>query len=246
MRDRHTCTVADISISGIAAMCRLGKNSCMSPEQDRWFHERKMMASQRQRIAGVDEAGRGPLAGAVFAAAVVLPIQWILLGMPDKLIRLNDSKQLTAAQREIFFELLTRDSEVQFSVASVEASEIDRVNILQATHQAMRRALGSLNPSPDYALVDGNPVPELPVPHTSIIQGDARSYSIAAASVLAKVTRDREMDEADRNWPEYGFARHKGYGTPEHLAALAQWGPCPIHRRSFAPLNKKQPDLFAV
>jgi ribonuclease HII len=212
---------------------------------DRLAPERELWAQGCQRIIGVDEAGRGPLAGSVVAAAVVLPVRWIRDGMPPELEELNDSKQLNAVQREAFFNRLMGITGFEFGIARVEAEEIDRINILQATHQAMRQAIRLLGISTGHALVDGRSVPRLGVPQTALIKGDSRSYSIAAASVLAKVTRDREMLEADRLWPEYGFARHKGYGTADHLAALAHLGPCPLHRRSFAPLRKPEPDLFS-
>jgi ribonuclease HII len=133
---------------------------------------------------------------------------------------------------------------VQFAVARNDAEEVDRWNILQATHRAMNLALAQLRPAPEHVLVDGLPVKSIRWPQTALVKGDARSYSIAAASVLAKVTRDRLMLEFDRQWPAYGFAGHKGYGTPAHLAALATHGPCPIHRRSFAPLKPVERDLL--
>lgn len=157
---------------------------------------------------------------------------------------LNDSKQLTATERERFFRELTGCAELRYGIAAVEAGEIDQLNILRATHQAMREALALLTPPADHALVDGLPVPALPCPHTALVRGDARSYAIAAASVLAKVTRDRRMLEADRAYPAYGFARHKGYPTREHLAAIERHGPCPLHRRSFAPLRTAGPELW--
>jgi ribonuclease HII len=196
------------------------------------------------RVAGVDEAGRGPLAGPVVAAAAILPPQWAESGLPSELEGLNDSKQLTVAQREKFFTFLTVCPEVQFAVAQVGAGQIDAINILRATHRAMNDALAQLQPAPEHALVDGRPVKTMLVPQTAIVQGDARSYSIAAASVLAKVTRDRLMLVFDRQWPKYGFAEHKGYGTEQHLAAILAHGPCPIHRRTFAPLRPVQRELF--
>jgi len=191
------------------------------------------------RVAGVDEAGRGPLAGPVVAAAAILPSRWAESGLPAELAGLNDSKQLTVAQREKFFAFLVRCGEVEFGIAEVSATVIDEINILQATHRAMNDALAKLHPLPPHALVDGRPVKTLAVPQTAIVQGDARSYSIAAASVLAKVTRDRLMREFHAQFPEYGFAEHKGYGTVRHLAAIAQFGACPIHRKTFAPLKTK-------
>ena len=211
---------------------------------DRFEFERVLWTRGVTRIAGVDEAGRGPRAGPGVAAAAVLPSKWAASGLPPELEGLSDSKQLTAAQREKYFAFLTACPEVQFAIAQVGAGQIDAINILRATHRAMNSALAQLQPAPEHALVDGRPVKTMPVPHTAIVQGDARSYSIAAASVLAKVTRDRLMLEFDRQWPEYGFAGHKGYGTAQHLAAIAAHGPCPIHRRSFAPLKLDQRELF--
>ena len=204
---------------------------------DRFEFERALLQSGLTRVAGVDEAGRGPLAGPVVAAAVSFPIDWSVHGLPAELEGLNDSKQLPAAQREKFFEVLTAGAAIQFAIAGIDAGTIDAINILQATHRAMNRALAQLRPAPQHVLVDGLRVPSLRFPQTALIQGDARSFSIAAASILAKVTRDRWMVEYDRQFPVYGFAEHKGYGTPRHLAALVEHGPCPIHRRSFAPLR---------
>lgn len=181
------------------------------------------------RIAGVDEAGRGPLAGPVAAAAVVLPRGFTCPG-------LDDSKKLSARQREKIYDLLTGDPAVQWSVALSEATEIDQLNILRATHLAMRRAVLALKPSPDHCLIDGLPVRDFPIPHDALVKGDGRSLSIAAASVIAKVTRDRIMQELDSEFPEFGFARHQGYGTKEHLEALRIHGPCRHHRRSFQPV----------
>lgn len=195
-------------------------------------------------VAGVDEAGRGPLAGPVVAAAVILPRAWGGAGIEPGLSALNDSKQLTAAQREDFFAILTSHPEVRFAVAVVDAATIDRINILQATHRAMNEALAQLRPPPEHVLVDGKPVKSIRLPSTAIVKGDARSYSIAAASVLAKVARDRLMLEFHEQFPAYGFAEHKGYGTPQHLAAIAAHGPCAIHRRSFAPLKPTQATLI--
>ncbi len=214
------------------------------PPQIRLQFERTLLAAGCQRFAGVDEAGRGPLAGPVVAAAVILPISWIRGDLPHDLRSVNDSKKLTRMQREDFFERLKGAAGVEHEVAMADAATIDAINILQATHHAMNQALLGLVPVPDHALVDGNPVPSLVIPQTALVKGDSRSYSIAAASILAKVTRDRWMDEADQKWPEYGFARHKGYPTAEHLEALRRHGPCPIHRRSFAPLRPVQSELF--
>jgi ribonuclease HII len=211
---------------------------------DRFRFERELVRRGVARVAGVDEAGRGPLAGPVVAAAVIFPRDWICRGLPRELAGLNDSKQLTPARRESFFAFLTASAGIQFALGETGPAEIDEINILRATHRAMNAALAALPAPPDHVLVDGLRVPAMKFPQTALVKGDALSYSIAAASVLAKVTRDRAMLEWDRRYPGYGFARHKGYGTPEHLAALARSGPCPIHRRSFAPLKPTEPELL--
>lgn len=211
---------------------------------DRFIEERAHAARGLPLLAGVDEAGRGPLAGPVVAAAVILPTAWYTNGLPSELKRLNDSKQLGLTQREDFFAFITAHMDIVQSVAIVEPAIIDAINILQATHRAMNTALKTLRTQPQHVLVDGLRVKSLYLSQTPLIKGDGRSYSIAAASVLAKVTRDRLMLAADRRWPQYGFAQHKGYGTPDHLAAIAQHGPCEIHRRSFAPLRPAEPELF--
>jgi len=195
-------------------------------------------------VAGVDEAGRGPLAGPVLAAAVSFPQAWLTTGLPGSLRGLNDSKQLTEEERERFFAVLTSLPEVRFAVGRSDEGLIDQINILQATHRAMRLALAQLEPDIDHVLIDGKPVHPLSYPQTALVKGDARSYSIAAASVLAKVTRDRLMMEYDRQYPGYGFAEHKGYGTPAHLEAIRHLGRCPIHRRSFAPFRPVELELI--
>ena len=210
---------------------------------DRFEFERVLWSRGMTRVAGVDEAGRGPLAGPVVAAAVIFPPSWAGSGFDERLRNLNDSKQLTERQREDFFSILTANAEIRYAIAVVDAATIDRINILQATHRAMNGALAQLQPQPEHVLVDGRPVKSMALPNTALVKGDARSYSIAAASVLAKVTRDRMMLEYDAQFTGYGFAEHKGYGTPQHLAALAERGPCPIHRRSFAPLKPAQMTL---
>ena len=207
--------------------------------QSRFRYERALLARGGTLIAGVDEAGRGPLAGPVVAAAVMFPAEWIERGLPRALHGLNDSKQLTAAAREKFFSILTARPEVLHAIAWSDHAVIDEINILQATFRAMNEALAQLNPAPWHVLVDGHLRCSAHGEQTPIVEGDAKSYSIAAASVLAKVTRDRMMLECDRQWPEYGFAGHKGYGTKAHLAALARHGPCPVHRMTFAPIRKE-------
>jgi len=212
---------------------------------DRFEFERALWQNNFTRVAGVDEAGRGPLAGPVVAAAAILPSSWAESGLPHELEGLNDSKQLTETQREKFFTFLISCGEVQFSIAQTDAAQIDEINILQATHRAMNDALARLNPQPQHALVDGRAVKTMRVPQTAIVKGDERSYSIAAASVLAKVTRDRLMLEFDRQFPNYGFAGHKGYGTAKHLEAIKKFGACAIHRKSFAPLKQEEPEFFS-
>lgn len=201
-------------------------------------HEHDSWRDGFNAVAGVDEAGRGPLAGPVVAAAVVFQSEFLIREERAALRELNDSKKITAKCRDLFFEVLTTSPHVRYAVAVVEVDEIDAVNILQATHRAMARALAQLSPSPDLALVDGRPVRGLPCPSKAIVRGDGSSLSIAAASVLAKVTRDRLMAELDRRFPQYGFARHKGYGTVAHLDALRKHGPSPCHRKTFAPVRE--------
>jgi ribonuclease HII len=193
-------------------------------------HETRLLGTGRvRRVAGIDEAGRGPLAGPVVAAAVVLPA-----GFTHAL--LNDSKVLLPAVRAAIYAELTTNPAVAWAFAIVDSVEIDRLNILRATHEAMRRAFAALPCRPEHVLIDGRPVHPFPVEHTALVDGDAISLSIAAASVIAKVTRDRLMVELDAQYPVYGFAQHKGYATREHLAILARDGPCPIHRFSFSPM----------
>lgn len=201
-------------------------------------YERELRKTGVEIIAGIDEAGRGPLAGPVVAAAVILPEKF-------RHKTLTDSKQLSESVREaIYCELTAGGSGVLWAVSIVESEEIDRINILRATHQGMRRAISALSTVPQHALIDGLPVRPFPVPYTAIVKGDALSLSIAAASVIAKVTRDRIMVEMDVLYPNYHFSQHKGYGTPEHLAMLQTHGPCPIHRRSFLPVRQAQLDLL--
>src|SRR5436190_3088505 len=200
-------------------------------------HERELWQKGLSFVAGVDEAGCGPVAGPVVAAAVMFPCAWTEAGLYGKLRGLNDSKQLTHEQREHYYAIITAHPEIRFGIASVDVEIIDQINILQAAHRAMHFALTQLAPCPQHALVDGRRVRSMTIPHTPIIKGDCRSYSIAAASVLAKVTRDRIMKELDALYPEYGFAEHKGYSTPQHLEAIARLGSCPIHRKSFSPFR---------
>lgn len=189
------------------------------------------------RVAGVDEAGRGPLAGPVVAAAVVIA--------PERRIRrLADSKLLTPERREELYAVIFAEA-VSVGVGIVDHETIDRVNILEATRLAMLQALGRLSPTPDLVITDFVALRGLPCPQRNLVDGDLRCASVAAASIVAKVTRDRLMLEAETKYPEYGFARHKGYATPDHLAALDRHGPCPIHRRSFAGVWR-QGELFVL
>jgi ribonuclease HII len=189
-------------------------------------------------IAGIDEAGRGPLAGPVVAAAVVLPDDF-------QHAVLNDSKQLSSTVRDrLYAELTAEGSGVAWAIGIIESEEIDHLNILRATHQAMRRAVAALAFAPDHVLIDGLPVLPFPIPQTALVKGDSLSLSIAAASVIAKVTRYRIMVQMDTVYPGYNFSQHKGYGTAEHLAKLRLHGPCPIHRRSFSPVAQLQLDLL--
>jgi ribonuclease HII len=194
-------------------------------------HEKALRRSGPCCIAGIDEAGRGPLAGPVVAAAVILPEKF-------RHRELDDSKKLSPPVRERLYGEITAHSGIVWAVAVVESEEIDRINILRATHEAMRRAVAALTSAPDHVLIDGLPVRPFPVPQTALVGGDGRSYSIAAASVIAKVTRDRLMVEWDTRHPGYEFAQHKGYGTELHLARLRAHGPCPIHRRTFLPVQQ--------
>lgn len=189
--------------------------------------ERQFAKEGLSPVAGVDEAGRGPWAGPVVAAAVVLPECDVPVG-------LNDSKKLNPARRETLFGEICECC--SFGVGIIEPAQIDEINILQATFKAMLLAVKNLPTPPAAVLIDGNLAPPLTLPHKTIKKGDALSLSIAAASIVAKVTRDRLMIEMDDRWPQYGFARHKGYGTAAHAAALKANGPCPAHRRSFKPV----------
>ena len=176
-------------------------------------------------ICGIDEAGRGPLAGPVVAAAVILP-------KDCRILYLNDSKKLSEKRREALFDEI-KEKALAYGIGITDHETIDRINILQATYAAMREAINNLKETPDILLNDAVTIPEVSIPQVAIVKGDAKSLSIAAASVLAKVTRDHLMIEYDQTYPEYGFAKHKGYGTKAHIEALKKYGPCEIHRRSF-------------
>lgn len=194
-------------------------------EAEHLIYEARARSKGYQFVCGVDEAGRGPLAAPVYAAAVLLPERFDLPG-------LDDSKKLSAKKRESLYDAICSQA-AAWCVASASEQEIDEVNILQATFLAMRRAVEGLHPAAEYALIDGNRMPPLPIPGEPIIKGDSLSASISAASILAKVSRDRYMVEIDRLYPQYQFAKHKGYGTKLHVELLKKYGPCPIHRKSF-------------
>jgi len=201
-------------------------------------HERKLRALGVSTIAGIDEAGRGALAGPVVAAAVILPEKF-------RHRRLNDSKQLLPERREEIYQELISNNSISWAVGIVDSVEIDAINILRASHKAMRIAIGALNLTPEHVLIDGLPVFPFPIPQTAIIDGDCYSLSIAAASVIAKVTRDAIMRDFCARFPQYCFSQHKGYGTELHLIKLHEHGPCSIHRRSFEPVAQPIFD-FAV
>ena len=210
----------------------------MTPPPSAPYHyEARAWKTGVTRLAGIDEAGRGPLAGPVVAAAVIIG--------PERRIKgLADSKLLTAEQREALFDRITARA-VAVGVGIVDHETIDRINILQATRLAMAEALARLTVAPDLVITDFVALSNLTCPQRNLVDGDARCASVAAASIVAKVTRDRLMLDADRSFPEYGFVRHKGYATPEHLAALDRWGPCPLHRRTFAGVWR-QGELFVL
>ncbi len=191
-------------------------------------YERKLWAEGLEAVAGVDEVGVGPMAGPVVAAAVIFPPEVFIKGV-------HDSKQLTAEHREALFPLI-REQAIAIGLGVAEVEEIDRRNIYHATMAAMIRAIEALDRKPNHVLVDGRTIPGIVLPQTRIVGGDRKSFCIAAASIIAKVTRDRMMRDYDAAYPAYGFARHKGYCTAEHVAAVKQLGPSPIHRTSFAPV----------
>lgn len=192
---------------------------------DLWQYEKEASSDGALLICGIDEAGRGPLAGPVCAAAVILPFGLHIEG-------LNDSKKLTDAKRRALYDTITQQA-LAYAIAFADEKEIDEINILQATFLAMHRAFDALSVKPDMAFVDGNRSPKLPCAEKLIVKGDSLSANIAAASILAKVTRDRLMEQYAETYPQYGFEIHKGYGTKRHYDALRQYGACPIHRQSF-------------
>jgi ribonuclease HII len=192
--------------------------------------EEELYDTGSEIICGVDEAGRGPLAGPVVVCACIMPA---FLRIPG----INDSKQLSSKKREELYKIIVKEA-LAYNVVFVTVEDVDKLNIYQATKKGMLEAINGLKIKPNHALIDAMKLDELELPHTSIIHGDALSASIAAASIIAKVTRDHYMDKMDIKYPNYGFKKHKGYGTKEHLAALEKFGPCEIHRKTYAPVSK--------
>ena len=213
---------------------------------DLFFWEKSLESQGVLCLVGIDEAGRGPLAGPVVAAAVNLPVEWYQDGLPPELSGIHDSKKLSPKKRCDLFERITHHPRIMFGIGKIDAEEIDRINILKATHKAMATAASLVkDPVPDHALVDGLPVNGLAIPHTAVVKGDAKCYSIAAASIVAKEYRDRLMVQWDATFPQYGFAKHKGYGTAAHRQAILDHGPCPLHRDSFLGNLRQQQTLFS-
>lgn len=204
---------------------KLSQEEELSRQSEMWFFENEKKLDGYKLVAGVDEAGRGPLAGPVFAACVILPDVCVINGI-------NDSKKLSEKKREMLFDEITEKA-IAYSIASIDEKIIDEVNILNATHMAMNKAVSEMSVKPDYVLIDGNSIKNMTTPHQTIVKGDAKSISIAAASILAKVARDRFICEIADKYPEYEFKKHKGYGTKVHTDALKKYGPCEIHRKSF-------------
>lgn len=215
--------------AGVSALCRKAKKkiAAIDAEKARMYEmfNFERLYSEKAYIAGIDEVGRGPLAGPVVTCALILPKDCDIL-------YINDSKKLTAKKREELYDELVSKC-VSFGIGIENHEVIDSINILQATYSAMRKAIENLSIVPDQLLCDAVTIPEVTIPQRGIIKGDAKSASIAAASIVAKVTRDRMMDEFDKIYPGYGFASNKGYGSSEHIAALKKYGPCPIHRKTF-------------
>ncbi len=207
------------------------------------LYEKEAWSSGFLRLAGIDEAGRGPLAGPVVAAALVFDPDYIKMELLPTFSRLTDSKAMSEKLREEYYDVLVESDFTTIGVGVIDPAEIDEINILKATHKAMAVAVGQTDAQ--HALVDGLPVKGLSIDHTAIVKGDALSISISAASIIAKVTRDRMMIELDAEYPEYGFAKHKGYGTKQHLEALRKHGAIPSHRQSFRPVSElKQMDFL--
>ncbi len=206
-------------------MKKLTKEEELKRQSELWEYEKGLKAKGYNLIAGVDEAGRGPLAGPVYAAAVILKEGAVIDGI-------NDSKKLTEKKREELFDKIIENS-VSYAISSVDEKIIDEVNILNATHIAMNDAVNKLSQKADFVLIDGNSIKNMKTPHETVVKGDAKSISIAAASILAKVARDRYITEMAEIYPEYGFQKHKGYGTKAHNDAILKYGPSPIHRKTF-------------
>lgn len=193
-------------------------------------YEKKLWDAGYDFVAGVDEAGRGPLAGPVYAAAVIFPKGLVIEGI-------NDSKKLSEKKREQLYDVI-KESALAYSIVSVDEKEIDRINILNAAMKAFKMALDNLSQKADFALLDGNRAPEMDIPYEAVVKGDAKVQAIAAASILAKVERDRYITEMDKIYPQYGFAKHKGYPTKDHKDAVARYGPSPIHRLTFKGVSE--------
>ena len=206
-------------------------------------HERRAWAEGHRCLVGIDEAGRGPLAGPVVAGAVYMSASFLETENLGVLVGLTDSKKLTVFQRNCFFALFQDRPEIAFAAGSASVEEVDEFNVLRATHLAMRRAVEALPLTPDHLLVDGLPVNDLPIPATAIVKGDARSLLIAAASVVAKVTRDKMMEKLSKEYPGYGLGRNKGYGTSEHIEAIRHHGPAACHRKTFSPIRQPHFDF---
>lgn len=202
----------------------------MSEQIDMLEYEKKYWAMGKKLVAGIDEAGRGPLAGPVYAACVVFEPGVVIEGI-------NDSKKLSEKKREQLFDVI-KEKALYYSIVSVDEKEIDKINILEATFKAFRESLNALPVMPDVALIDGNRAKEIPTEYETIVKGDSKSQSVAAASILAKVARDRFVMELDQKYPEYGFKKHKGYPTKDHYAAIEKFGPSPVHRLTFKGVVK--------
>ncbi|MBU2599036.1 ribonuclease HII [bacterium] len=205
----------------------------MNPKKDLYLHENSLISTGVNYICGVDEVGRGSLAGPVVAAAVVMPKNLIIDGV-------DDSKKLTSAKREYFYKIISK-SALNMGIGIIEEKIIDYLNILKATYLAMQKALSNLTLQPDYILVDALKIPEINIPQKPIIHGDQLSHTIACASIIAKVTRDKIMDNYHQEFSKYGFNKHKGYGTKTHLQAIKDFGICRIHRQTFAPISNLLP-----
>lgn len=211
----------------------------LNETNDIYSYEEQLYDSGDRIICGIDEAGRGPLAGPVVVASCILPPFLRIKG-------LNDSKKLTAKKREELYKIIIKEA-IEYKIVFVSVEEVDELNIYQATKKGMLKSVEELSTKPDHVLIDAMPLNELEMKHTSIIHGDARCASIAAASIIAKVTRDQYMEKMDLKYPNYGFKKHKGYGTKMHIEALEKYGPCKIHRKTYYPVSKyfsKQLSLF--